>query len=175
MEQATHFCDLLRYFAGEVNLASIQATSIPPGTTESSIGYLSKVPAVVNEESIPVEQRIPRVTSANWKFESGSIGCLTHGLILWSKRYEASIDIWADGLRITLEEPYFPECKLRVRRGYTDQEEVLTYPDVDPYLEEDRLFLEAVRTGNHDLIRSSYVDAARTYEMSWAIHRASEQ
>ena len=45
------------------------------------------------------------------------MGSLTHGVTLQGKSYEATIEIWADGLRMTLQEPYFPECTLRVRRG----------------------------------------------------------
>ena len=173
VEQATHFCDLIRYFAGNVSLDTIKGVSVPAAATEGHVGALAHVPSVVKESDVPIEARIPRVTIAHWQFEEGGIGCLNHGLTLWGKRYEASIDLWADGLRITLEEPYQPNCVLRVRRGFTDKEEVFTFPAADPYLEEDRAFLEAVRTGNQNLIRSSYEDASKTYELSWGIKRAS--
>ena len=35
---------------------------------------------------------------------------LMHGV-----KYKTAIEVWTDGLR--MEEPYFPECKLRVRIG----------------------------------------------------------
>jgi hypothetical protein len=41
-------------------------------------------------------------------------------------------------------------------------------------LEEVKVFLAAVRSGNPDLIRSPYADAAKTYRLSWSIRRASE-
>ena len=173
VEQATHFCDLIRYFAGNVSFDTIKGVTVPAAATEGSVGALAHVPSVVKESDLPIKARVPRVTIAHWQFEEGGIGCLNHGLTLWGKRYEASIDLWADGLRITLEEPYQPNCVLRVRRGFTDKEEVFTFPDADPYLEEDRAFLEAVRTGNQNLIRSSYEDASKTYELSWGIKRAS--
>lgn len=173
VEQATHFCDLIRYFAGDVCLNTIKGIAVPAAANEGDVGALAHIPSVVKESDLPVEVRLPRVTFAHWQFEDGGIGCLNHGLTLWGKRYEASIDLWADGLRISLEEPYHPDCVLRVRRGYTDKEEVFRFPDADPYLEEDKAFLEAVRTGNQKLIRSSYEDASKTYELSWDIRRAS--
>ena len=175
VEQATHFCDLIRYFGGDVCLNTVKGISIPASTSEGDVGALAHVPSVVNESDLPVEARIPRVTFAHWRFKEGGIGSLNHGLTLWGKKYEASIDLWADGLRMSLEEPYQPDCKLRVRCGFTDEDkdEVFTFPDADPYLEEDRAFLEAVRTGNQSIIRSSYEDASKTYELSWAIRRAS--
>ena len=173
VEQATHFCDLIRYFAGEVAIKSIQGTCIPASDKKGDAGYLSRVPEVNKEADLPMEVRSPRVTSATWRFEGGGVGTLTHGIYLWSKRYESSLDIWADGLRISLEEPYHPECVVRVRNGYVDEEEVFPFRNADPYLEEDRLFLEAVRSGNPSLIRSTYEDAYKTYELSWAIRRAT--
>ena len=117
VEQATHFCDLMRYLGGEVKQDSIHAIAIPASDDKTSPGYLSSVPAVNREAELPVENRIPRLTSSNWHFTSGAVGALTHGATLQGKKYEAAIDVWADGLRLSLEEPYFPECKLRVRQG----------------------------------------------------------
>lgn len=59
--------------------------------------------------------------------------------------------------------------------GSTDENQVYHFPDADPYFKEDRCFLEAVRTGDKSLVRSSYSDAAKTYKLSWGIRRASEQ
>lgn len=47
------------------------------------------------------------------------------------------------------------------------------FPDADPYLDEDKVFLRAVRNGDKTLVQSSYRDAAKTYQLSWNIHRAS--
>ncbi len=54
------------------------------------------------------------------------------------------------------------------------EEEVLCYPEADPYLEEDRVFLEAVRSGNNSQIQSNYQDASKTYSLSWCVRTASE-
>lgn len=58
--------------------------------------------------------------------------------------------------------------------GYTDEEKIYHFPTADPYLEEVKVFLEAVRSGNPDLIRSPYADAAKSYKLSWDIRRASK-
>ena len=117
VEQATHFCDILRYIGGEVKTETIHAIAIPASDDEDSPGFLSSVPAVNRETELPAENRIPRVTSSSWHFTSGAVGALTHGATLQGKKYEAAVDVWCDGLRFSLEEPYFPECKLRVRMG----------------------------------------------------------
>lgn len=173
VEQATHLCDLLRYFGGEVDFSQLTGIAIPASDDPSEVGYLSTAPLVVKEQNVLSQDRIPRLTSAQWKFTNGTVGSLTHGVSLHCQRYEANIEIWADGLRIVLEEPYQPECKLRVRRGYTDDEEIFTFRNVDPYYKEDEVFLKAVRSGDSNLIRSTYEDAFKTYALSWAIRRAS--
>jgi len=61
IEQGTHFCDLSRYFGGEVDIASVQAHSLE---WDENAGRLSKM--TIDESKIPPENRIPRVTAANW-------------------------------------------------------------------------------------------------------------
>ena len=63
---------------------------------------------------------------------------------------------------------------LSLSLGNDDTEEVLLFPDADPYLSEVQVFLAAVRSGDRSLVRSSYRDAANTYRLSWDIRRASE-
>ena len=173
VEQATHLCDLARYLGGEVDTTQLTGLAIPASDEPSEVGYLSTVPAVVNEQKVPAKDRIPRLTTAQWKYTNGTVGSLTHGVTLLCQRYEANIDVWADGLRIALEEPYSPQCRLRVRRGYTDDEQIYSFPDADPYYKEDEAFLTAVRTGDSSLIRSSYEDAYKTYALTWAVRLAS--
>ncbi len=117
VEQATHFCDILRYFGGDVLSSSIRAVAVCPSDMPTSPGYLSSVSEEVHEDSIPMERRVPRLTTAHWFYSSGGVGCLTHGVTLQGRKYEGDIDVWADGLRLSLEDPYFPGCKLRARIG----------------------------------------------------------
>jgi hypothetical protein len=67
---------LARFLVGEVNLFSIQATAL---NETDSLGQLSRVPSTVFEQTIPAENRVPRVMSAFWRFESGAVGSLMHG------------------------------------------------------------------------------------------------
>jgi len=61
IEQATHFCDLSRYFGGDVDLSTLHATTLE---WDEPAGALAKVP--VDESKIMPANRIPRITSANW-------------------------------------------------------------------------------------------------------------
>lgn len=61
IEQGTHFCDLSRYFGGEVDISTVEAHSLE---WDENAGKLSKM--TIDESQIPPENRIPRVTSATW-------------------------------------------------------------------------------------------------------------
>ena len=117
VEQATHFCDIMRHLAGEVDLKSVAALAVSASDDKCDPGFLSAVGPVNKESSLDMKDRIPRLTASHWLFTSGAIGNLTHAVALHGPKYEAAIEVWADGLRMALEEPYFPECKLRVRAG----------------------------------------------------------
>jgi hypothetical protein len=77
IEQGTHFCDLSRYFGGDVEIDSVVYVPSPLSLygdiltiSAKSVefyeqpGKLSKVP--VDESKIPEEDRIPRITTAVW-------------------------------------------------------------------------------------------------------------
>jgi predicted dehydrogenase len=102
IEQATHFADILRFLAGEVDLKSVQALNVP--ASSAIVSSLVEMPAAPGgEHTIPAEDRIPRCTSAIFKFQSGAIGTLTHALLLHDQRYFTEVDIWADGIRIMIQ------------------------------------------------------------------------
>ena len=61
IEQGTHFCDLSRYFGGEVDIATVTAHSLE---WYEPAGKLSKM--AIDESAIAEEDRISRVTSATW-------------------------------------------------------------------------------------------------------------
>lgn len=61
IEQATHFCDLSRYFGGDVEISTIKATALE---WDEPAGSLSKIP--IDESKIKEQNRIPRVSTANW-------------------------------------------------------------------------------------------------------------
>lgn len=63
IEQATHFCDLVRYLGGEVRSDSVTGCCVPYSSDPTSAGYLSAVPGNISEESLAPRQRIPRFTT----------------------------------------------------------------------------------------------------------------
>lgn len=175
MEQATHFCDLARYFGGDVALETVKAYCISPS---EPLGMLSRMPTdpltgKMVEEGIPESRRIPRATVAIWRFRSGALGSLTHSSLLNDTRYSSEFEVWADGLLMNLIDPY-TECKLVIRSPGVEETQVLSFKGDDPYMSEDEAFLSAVASGNSDRILSPYSDAKKSYELTWAIRRASE-
>lgn len=61
IEQGTHFCDLSRYFGGEVDLESVHAHSLE---WDENAGQLSQMR--IDESKIAPENRVPRATVATW-------------------------------------------------------------------------------------------------------------
>ncbi len=53
VEQATHFCDLLRYLGGEVREQTVSALSVDASDEPGSVGYLAAVQDVVKETEVP--------------------------------------------------------------------------------------------------------------------------
>lgn len=170
VEQATHFCDLARYFAGEVDLSTVMAQSLEH---YEPAGQLSKIP--VDESLIERRNRIPRVTCATWKFESGAVGSLTHAVALQGTEYSTQIDVYADGYSMRLVDPYNAPM-LYIRRPGDDHEEIVRYNDDDPFFSEVASLIDCIEHGEGTSpILSSYEDAARTYALTWAIREASER
>jgi predicted dehydrogenase len=173
VEQATHFVDLARYLVGDADVATVKGVSIAGA---GPAGDLADVP--VDSEGkpygadVPPEFKHPRATAAVWEFMNGGIGSLTHGTLLHREKYETGLEIWGDGLRMVLVDPY-GECCLQIRRPHSEEVEEVSFADDDPYLAEDQAFVTAVRTGDTSGIRSSYGDAMRTYELTWAITEAA--
>jgi len=175
VEQATHFADLSRYLGGEVTAGSVRAVQIAAGEPAGALVDLPDGPdGNVIDADIPVEHRIPRATAAVWKYDSGAVGSLTHGALLHGESYDSELEVWGDGLRMVLSDPY-GDCRLHVRRPGGESVETLTFDGDDPYRTEVEVFLDAVRSGDASGVRSSYADAMKTYELTWAIRRASEE
>jgi predicted dehydrogenase len=92
VEQGTHFCDLSRYFGGDVDIPSVTAHSLE---WHENPGQLSK--QNIDESRIAPENRIPRVTSATWKYENGAVGTFTHVVALQGHDYSCELEVYADG------------------------------------------------------------------------------
>merc|ERR1712154_126177 len=95
------------------------------------------------------------------------------------ERYETYIDLWADGLTMTLSNPYDDVCHLRVRdvldekeqkdngsiTAWGSDEKNHTFMRVDPYKEQMKCFLTSIggQRNEDQIIMSDYNDAAYTY------------
>ncbi|GAA6016909.1 hypothetical protein JCM10207_007843 [Rhodosporidiobolus poonsookiae] len=181
VEQGTHLCDLSRYFGGDVDLDSVQAQALE---WDEPAGELNAVP--VDESKVAEDDRIPRVTGATWKYETGAIGSFTHALVLQGYKYSVELEVYADGYQLRLIDPYnSPELRVRTPEG--DEEQVYTFERDDPYAGELNAFIDETEThmglaggsavaddDSYDIL-SSFEDASKTYALSWAIRIASEQ
>lgn len=105
IEQGTHFCDLSRYFGGEVDVSTVSAHSLE---WDENAGHLSKM--TVDETAIPPEHRIPRVTAATWKYASGAVGSFTHLVALQGHDYSCELEVYADGYQLKCVSPPSPTC-----------------------------------------------------------------
>ncbi|KAI0712665.1 putative oxidoreductase C terminal-domain-containing protein [Earliella scabrosa] len=171
IEQATHFCDLSRYFGGDVNLSSVVAHSVQHNEAP---GHLSA--KRFDEDLIPAENRLPRLTSATWKYKGGAVGTLTHVIALHGAiPYDTEFEVYADGYLFRLVDPYSVP-KLYIKRPGTHEQETHVFDDDDPFLTELATFVDVVDGRREsDEILSPYEDAIKTYELTWAIRRASER
>ncbi|KIJ22963.1 hypothetical protein M422DRAFT_196495 [Sphaerobolus stellatus SS14] len=169
IEQATHFCDLSRYFGGEVILDSVTAHTVEH---DDSPGLLSA--KRFDEDLIPPESRIPRLTSASWKYISGAVGSLMHVIALHDTTYDTEFEVYADGFRLKLVDPYGSPT-LYLRRPGIKEEETYKFEEDDPFFSEISTFVDAIeaRAPKHNIL-SSYEDALRTYEFTWQIREASD-
>ncbi|KAF8628459.1 hypothetical protein AX15_003971 [Amanita polypyramis BW_CC] len=172
IEQGTHFCDLSRYFGGEVDYTSVQAHSLEHN---ENAGQLSKIK--IDESQIAPEHRIPRVTTATWKYDSGAVGSFTHVVALQGTNYSCEFEVFADGYSLKLVNPYVLPV-LYVRKPGDDHEHTYNFPDDDPFFSEISNLIDVVEDIEEDpesaRILSTYDDAVRTYELTWAIREASE-
>ncbi|PFH54410.1 hypothetical protein AMATHDRAFT_135614 [Amanita thiersii Skay4041] len=173
IEQGTHFCDLSRYFGGEVDISSVQAHSVE---WNENAGHLSKMS--IDETKIPPENRIPRATTANWKYENGAVGCFTHVVALQDVNYSCEFEVYADGYLLKLVNPYVQPV-LYMRKPGDDHELPYNFPEDDPFFSEISNFIDVIEDIEEDpegsQILSTYDDAVRTYELTWAIRQASER
>jgi len=173
VEQGTHFCDLSRYFGGDVDVDSVSAHSLE---WNENPGQLSA--QRIDESAIPPENRIPRVTSATWKYKNGAVGSFTHVVALQGHDYSCELEVYADGYQFKLVDPYVQPV-LYIRRPGSDTVETHRFPDDDPFFSEVSNLIDVIEDieedPESDPILSSYEDASKTYELTWAIRLASEK
>ncbi|EIW70969.1 hypothetical protein TREMEDRAFT_67519 [Tremella mesenterica DSM 1558] len=169
VEQATHICDLSRFFAPPVIPSSIQVHTI--SHTEPT-GHLKEF--THDESKIHPENRIPRLTTAIWKYEGGACGTLVHGLTLHEGEFSVELVILADGWCLRLVDPYNTNPKLYVRRPVDVLEEIPIGED-DCYLNEFSALIDVIDgIAPRDVIQSPYEDAVKSYKLTWDIRLQGE-
>lgn len=173
VEQATHLCDLARYLGGEIDLGSVQTTTLRNGDPGGA-GVLSSIPAGC-EVGLPESRKVARVTATQWRYRDGGLGSLLHTVNLHGEKYEVNLEVYMDGLMLVLEEIYQDSCRLKVRDSKSDDFVVCHFGNCDPYMEEITAFVTAARSGNTSGIRSSYQDACKTYEFTRRIVSAERR
>lgn len=144
VEQATHTVDMTRYLAGDV--LSVYAR-MGFGMLEDKAGA-----------------SIPSVATVCLDFESGAIGHIDTACI--QPDWRSAIEVFGRDYRLTLS-----GRKLSILEGETLSE--FEGESVSAYKAQDDAFIEAIRSGDRSLIRSTYDDALKTAEVTLAANTSA--
>lgn len=144
VEQTTHIVDLARYLVGDIRRVSAEYAT-------RALGHLDNF--TVND-----------VGTVNLAFENGVVGNISTSCML-GQGYTVGLHVLCQG--IVLEEQ---ANTLRVIQPGHSQE---FRSNENPYLLEDRTFIEAVQTGNSANIRAPYVEAVKTLLVTLAANRSA--
>jgi len=149
VEQATHVVDLMRYFAGEVARVSGE-------------GYRG---AMTDIEGYDIHD----ATTVNFRFVNGAIGNLMTSCVL-RNQYSPGLEIITRGHRICWVD--WPPLARLIQLDGVDSE--FRSKD-DLFMREDQAFIKAISTGDQSLIRSDYLDATKTLELTLAAQEAVDR
>jgi len=145
IEQTTHVLDLARTLVGEV------ATVYAAGSR-------------LERDGAP-EGDVDDVSTATLRFESGAVGSISSTCLLrWPHRI--GLHTVSDGLMIELS-----EFEIMVDLG---QGRPVTAAEVDPFVREDRDFVDAVQ-GKDNRIRVPYHEALKTHRLACALVRSARE
>jgi len=151
VEQCTHMVDLSRYLVGEIAEVSAYATK----------GFVDDVDDYSVDDAAVVNVRFARGTIGNFATgcftKTGHASGLGIGLTVATRTTKCALAGWNVDLEVARREGHVE--KLRS-----------TEPDI--FAVEDAAFLEAIRTNNRSLIRSSYPDAIETLKVGLAGNRS---
>lgn len=148
-EQTTHTFDLVRYLCGEaVEVFAYAARGFNTGLYNYTIDDASAV---------------------NIQFASGAVATLLSACCANGGGGGVTLNVYAHDTTCLFTGW---EHSVKILRRGQEPEEVTGERDIFPV--EDRLFLEAVRTGDARRIRSSYADATRTLELTLAANESIE-
>jgi predicted dehydrogenase len=163
VEQATHLVDLSRRLVGEA--AVLAAT------------------ADLHPHPDHPEMTVPDVSTAILRYDSGPVGVFTATCILGGTSAQ-EVRLFADGIVITIRQQgvAYEDAAIKAvtaTDGFTGSRPwgvtATRYVPTgnDPFRDEDRAFVAAVRHGDASLLFSSYEDALRTHRLTCAIREAA--
>jgi myo-inositol 2-dehydrogenase/D-chiro-inositol 1-dehydrogenase len=148
LEQTTHVFDLARYLIGEVIRVSAEI------------------------DNIIVKRDRPNMTAEDFsavtmRFKSGAIGVVYSSCASQNTFSGTALRIIARD--VVLEHTGHGKTLRVMRKNHVEE----IRSQMDPLLEEDKIFVEAVRTGETSAIRSSFDDAYKTLEVTVAANKAA--
>ncbi len=149
IEQSTHVFDLARYLVGDVHRVY----------AELDTRLLTDVPGFKTED----------VSLVTLKFRNGAIGVVLSTCASRRTFTGASLKVLAKNVVVE------HGGHSGILRIYWDQEVREVKPTVDSYLEEDKVFVNAVAAGDGSAIKSPYGDAIKTLEVTIAANEASRK
>jgi predicted dehydrogenase len=145
-EQVTHTIDLLRYLCGEAQEVFAYAAH----------GFNRDIPGYSIDDAAAVNIKLRNGGVANLMASTAS----NAGGGVWLNVYAGNTTCTFTGWEHTVT----------IKRAGQEPLEIKGEPDI--FALEDRIFLDAVRTGDCSRIRSTYADAARTLEISVAANES---
>ena len=148
VEQTTHIFDLARYLIGEVDEI-----------------YGQRIRGLRDGKSKNCD--IDDASCITLHFQSGAIGNISSSCLLSHGR-DWGADLVTPDMRIQL---HLSSHLLKI----SNEKEEEMKMQIDPYELEDRAFIQAVKEGNPEKIKSSYADALRTLELTLAANSALDK
>jgi myo-inositol 2-dehydrogenase/D-chiro-inositol 1-dehydrogenase len=146
VEQTTHIIDLARDLCGEiVEVYAAMSTRASSGVDNCTV---------------------TDVGTMTVKFASGAVGSISNTCLLKGFSYTVGLRVVTPDLVVEVDGGQF-------RALQAGREEIIK-GGYSPYAEEDRVFIQAVQTGDGSAIRSPYRDAVRTLAVSLAANRSAE-
>lgn len=149
IEQSTHVFDLARYIAGDVSRVYAELDTL-----------LLKDVKGFNVEDVSV---------VSLRFKDGAVGVVTSTCASRNTFTGTALKFLAKNVAAELG-----GHAGNVKLYWTDRIEELR-SKVNPYHEEDKTFIEAVKTGNVTKIKSQYNDALKTLEVTILANRSSRE
>jgi predicted dehydrogenase len=145
VEQSTHQLDLIRYLAGEFK--------------EVSAIHEQRYIRNIDPEATAYD-----VGTVSFVLESGAIGNITSSCLA---KYvgRGGVEFYGHDFFLSID-----GATLRIK---DDHQDVTVISEVDFYYEQDKAFVEAIRTNRRDLVLCDYEEAAATLEVTLAANESA--